>query len=189
MKLWNMPCKATQVGRDIVESSDKTWCTVEGNGKPSYQGWHKKLEEMLFDSWFLINPRFPISMDKVAAFKPPHHWGLGKRLPCLICGYSVLKSWVRLDRRIPGQEDSLEKGMAPHSSILAWRIPWAEEPGGSYSPWGRIELANLLLSQPHFLLFMTNWVLGLGSWKMTEGNGMSHNTFSGYWRAFRKISF
>ena len=27
------------------------------------------------------------------------------------------------------QEDSLEKGMATHSSILAWRIPWAEEPG------------------------------------------------------------
>ena len=30
---------------------------------------------------------------------------------------------------IPGQEDPLEKGMATHSSILAWRIPWAEEPG------------------------------------------------------------
>ena len=29
-----------------------------------------------------------------------------------------------------GQEDSLEKGMAVHSSILAWRIPWTEEPGG-----------------------------------------------------------
>jgi len=28
-----------------------------------------------------------------------------------------------------GQEDSLEKGMATHSSILAWRIPWAEETG------------------------------------------------------------
>ena len=29
-----------------------------------------------------------------------------------------------------GQEDSLEMEMATHSSILAWRIPWAEEPGG-----------------------------------------------------------
>ena len=28
------------------------------------------------------------------------------------------------------QEDLLEKGMATHSSILAWRIPWTEEPGG-----------------------------------------------------------
>ena len=27
------------------------------------------------------------------------------------------------------QEDSLEKGLATHSSILAWRIPWTEEPG------------------------------------------------------------
>ena len=29
-----------------------------------------------------------------------------------------------------GLEDPLEKGMATHSSILAWRIPWTEEPGG-----------------------------------------------------------
>ena len=28
-----------------------------------------------------------------------------------------------------GQEDPLEKGMATHSSILAWRIPWTEKPG------------------------------------------------------------
>ena len=30
---------------------------------------------------------------------------------------------------IPGWEDPLEEGMATHSSILAWRIPWTEEPG------------------------------------------------------------
>ena len=30
----------------------------------------------------------------------------------------------------PGQEDPLEEGMATHSSILAWRIPWTEELGG-----------------------------------------------------------
>ena len=29
-----------------------------------------------------------------------------------------------------GQEDPLEEGMTTHSSILAWRIPWTEEPGG-----------------------------------------------------------
>ena len=33
----------------------------------------------------------------------------------------------------PGLEDLLEKGMATHSSILAWRIPWTEEPGGLQS--------------------------------------------------------
>ena len=32
-----------------------------------------------------------------------------------------------------GQEDSLEEGMATHSSILAWRIPRTEEPGGLQS--------------------------------------------------------
>ena len=31
---------------------------------------------------------------------------------------------------ILGQEDPLEKGMVTHFSILAWRIPWTEEPGG-----------------------------------------------------------
>ena len=34
-----------------------------------------------------------------------------------------------------GQEDPLEKGIAIHFSILAWRIPWTEEAG----PWGRKE--------------------------------------------------
>ena len=46
------------------------------------------------------------------------------------------ETWVR-----PlGQGDLLEKGMATHSSILDWRIPWTEEPGRLYSPWGHKEL-------------------------------------------------
>ena len=32
-----------------------------------------------------------------------------------------------------GQEDPLEKGMATHYSILAWKVPWTEEPGGLQS--------------------------------------------------------
>ena len=35
--------------------------------------------------------------------------------------------------RFLGRQDPLEKGMATHSSILAWRIPWTEEPGGLQS--------------------------------------------------------
>ena len=35
------------------------------------------------------------------------------------------ETWVQF----LGQEDPLEEGMATHSSILAWRIPWTEEPG------------------------------------------------------------
>ena len=38
---------------------------------------------------------------------------------------AMQKTWVRS----LGQEDTLEKGMATHSSIFAWRIPWTEEPG------------------------------------------------------------
>ena len=38
-----------------------------------------------------------------------------------------------------GREDSLKKEMATHSNVLAWGIPWTEEPGG-YSPWGHREL-------------------------------------------------
>ena len=42
---------------------------------------------------------------------------------------AVEETWVQsLD-----QDDPLEKGMATHSSILAWRVPWTEEPGGLQS--------------------------------------------------------
>ena len=42
------------------------------------------------------------------------------------------QTWVRS----LGQEDPLEEGMMTHASVLAWRIPWTEEPGGGYSAWG-----------------------------------------------------
>ena len=42
---------------------------------------------------------------------------------------AMQEAWVQF----LGWEDPLEKGMATHSSILAWRIPWTEEPGGLQS--------------------------------------------------------
>ena len=39
--------------------------------------------------------------------------------------------------RYLGREDPLEKGMVTHSSILAWRILWTEEPGGLQSIWSQ----------------------------------------------------
>ena len=43
-----------------------------------------------------------------------------------------------------GQEDPLEKVMATHSSILTWRIPWTEEPGGPHSVGSqRVRLNNV----------------------------------------------
>ena len=54
--------------------------------------------------------------------------------------YSLYILFTQMVKRLPavqetrvqslGQKDSLEKEMATHSSILAWRIPWTEEPGG-----------------------------------------------------------
>ena len=41
----------------------------------------------------------------------------------------VQETWVQS----LGQEDPLEEGMATHSSILVWEIPWTEEPGGLQS--------------------------------------------------------
>ena len=57
--------------------------------------------------------------------------------------------------RCLGQEDPLEKEMATHSSILAWRIPWMEEPGGlqSMASQSRTRLSNF--TSLHFL----SWVL------------------------------
>ena len=42
---------------------------------------------------------------------------------------AMWETWVQS----MGQEDPLEKGMANHATILAWRIPWTEEPGGLQS--------------------------------------------------------
>ena len=42
---------------------------------------------------------------------------------------TLKETWVQSG----GQEDPLEKGVATHSNILAWKIPWAEEPGGLQS--------------------------------------------------------
>ena len=49
---------------------------------------------------------------------------------------------------IPGLEDPLEKGMAIHSIILAWRIPWTEEPGGLQSM--GLQRSWTRLSDQHF---------------------------------------
>ena len=38
-----------------------------------------------------------------------------------------------------GREDPREKGMPTHFRLLAWRIPWTEEPGADYSPWDHKE--------------------------------------------------
>ena len=63
-----------------------------------------------------------------------------------------------------GWEDPLEKEMATHSSILAWKFPWTEEPGG-YSPRGGVEsdttewLSARTLCCPRATLSVVGWLL------------------------------
>ena len=59
---------------------------------------------------------------------------------------AMLETWVRS----LGQKNPLEKGIATHSSILAWKIPWTEEPG-RYSPWGHKE-SDMTEQLTHFRL-------------------------------------
>ena len=58
---------------------------------------------------------------------------------CLQCGRGRFNPWVR--------EDPLEKEMATHSSIFAWKIPWTEEPGGLQSTWLQGVGHNLVIKQ------------------------------------------
>ena len=51
---------------------------------------------------------------------------------------AIQKTWVRS----LGREDALEKEMATHPNILAWRIPWTEEPGGLQSMGSQRDISN-----------------------------------------------
>ena len=73
-------------------------------------------------------------------------------------GASFVAQWVKHPPAMwetwvwsSGQEVPLEKEMATHSSTLAWKIPWTEEPGRLYSPWGCKE--SHMTEQLHFRWF------------------------------------
>ena len=51
-------------------------------------------------------------------------------------------------------EDPLEKGIATHSSILAWRIPWTEESGGLQSIWSQTVGHNLVTKEQQKVPFV-----------------------------------
>ena len=69
-------------------------------------------------------------------------------ISCLgFLGDSVIKNLPakkRMQVQFLAQEDPLEKKMATHSSILSWKIPWAEEPGGLQSV--GLQKSQILLS-------------------------------------------
>ena len=86
-----------------------------------------------------------------------------------IYGASQVAPWLRLQLPMRetwiqslGQKDTLEKGEATHSSILIWRIPWTEEPGGLPSIASRRVRHNLATKQQqqceHVRLNEESWV-------------------------------
>ena len=81
---------------------------------PQFPRLHSGSNDILLTSSFVA---------KIRVCKAPHGCSLVaqtvKRLP------TMWETWVQF----LGREDLLEKEMAPHSSILAWNIPWMEEPG------------------------------------------------------------
>ena len=66
-----------------------------------------------------------------------------------------------------GREDPLEKGMATHSSILSWRIPWTEEPGGLQfrgsqrvgHDWSDLAYTQCIYVNPNILIYPTPFPL------------------------------
>ena len=69
----------------------------------------------------------------------PWMWGFPGGSDSKESTFNEGETWVRS----LSQEDALEKGMATHPSILAWRIPWTEEPGGIQSMGSQSQLGKL----------------------------------------------
>ena len=65
------------------------------------------------------------------------------------------ETWVRF----LGQEDPLEKEMAIHSSILAWKIPWTEEPGGLQSTGSQESDTTQQLNHHHDQFYAIMWIM------------------------------
>ena len=69
----------------------------------------------------------------MCAFPIADYYGLNVGLVLGLPRCSVVKNVHAMQKtqvQFLGQEDALEKEMATHSSVLAWEIPWTEEPGG-----------------------------------------------------------
>ena len=85
------------------------------------------------------------------------------------------ETWVRS----LGQEDSLEKEMATHCSVLAWRIPWTEEPGGLQSA-GSQGVGHDWAASIHFCNSAALWATGppTGGSPLSEGRSVSKDSKS-----------
>ena len=82
-----------------------------------------------------------LSRNKLVSYVAPHHlltygeFAAADVLKVLLFHAGIRDASLVTQTWVPslGREDALEEGMATHSSVLAWRIPWTEEPGGLQS--------------------------------------------------------
>ena len=117
----------------MVDSSDKTWSTGEGNGKPlQYSCIENPMNSMKRQKDRTLKDELPRSVGTQYAtgdIRLENNSSVqfsslvAQRLKCLP---AMQETWVQS----LGQEDPLEKEMATHSSVLAWRVPGTGEPGG-----------------------------------------------------------
>ena len=98
-----------------------------------------------------------------------------KKLQLYKTGFSLMTQMVKdLSTRLQtqvwslGRDDPLEKGMETHSSILAWRMPWTEEPGSLQSMGSQRVIRDWSDWQFHFHTFTNTW------WKVTHLHSHTH---------------
>ena len=120
--LWLPDAKNWFIGKDPDSGKDSRW---EEKGQ-----WRMKWLDGSLTRWTCLSKFWELVMDKEAQRL--------KRLP------PMRETWVRS----LGREDPLEKEMATHSSILAWRIPWTEEPGRLQST-GSQRVGHDWVTSPH----------------------------------------
>ena len=72
--------------------------------------------------WLDITDSIDTNLSKLQGFPSGSKWGEKKT-------YLPMQKTLEMQVWSLGQENPLEEGMTTHSSILAWRIPWTEEPG------------------------------------------------------------
>ena len=107
-----------------------------------------KSENKIWPECCVCGQRFATYYDGQRAFLVAQ---MVKNLP------AMQETWVQS----LGWEDSLEKEMATHSSILALKIPWTEELGAGYCPWGCKELGMTEWLHFHFCSGEYFFILGI----------------------------
>ena len=156
MKLWAMPCIATQDGQVMMESSDKTWSTGEGEGKPfqysclekpmnSVKGIRQKL-------WWQSQGKFLdlrcLAGNEFSRTKNVCVWGGsdvgGHSWETQSLLLSERAGWLRF-KPLPSTQDALEKETATHTSMLIWEIPWTEKLRGL--PWDHKKVRHYLVTK------------------------------------------